>query len=249
MIKKYASAELLYAEAFKLGLNPHWESPHGLFSIQYKGKDIFIFYTKLHINSQLGAWMSQDKYLTHIILKKYNLPDIPYCYTTQIKTLNIFFDKHHPIIQKPVLGQRAEDVFLIQKRNEIRQGTLQDWIFEKYMKGKEYRCLVLKGKVIAMQEKILSPTGDYHWRKIIRNLAEKDWNKQMVIYSIKISKIFQLGLMAVDFILDSNRKIWILETNSMPSLYAFHNPDKGPKLNVAKQVLREILSTTNTPLK
>lgn len=245
MIRKYVSAELLYKEADKLRLNPIWETPHGLFSIQHKGKSIFIFYTKLHINSQLGAWMSQDKYLTHIILRKNNFPDIPYCYTTQMKTVNLFFDNNNPIIQKPVLGQRAENVYLIRKRGEMKHDlSLQDYIFEKYMEGIEYRCLVLKGKVIALQKKKLALTENHPWGKTIENLDKKVWNKEIISQSLKISEVFHLGFIAVDFILNDEGKLWILETNSMPGLYSFHNPDKGTRLNIAKQVIEVILESS-----
>lgn len=237
MIKKYASAQLLFTEAKALGLNPNWETPHGLFSFQQNGKDYFVFYTKLYMNSQLGSWMSQDKYLTHTLLQKYNLPHIPFCYTTQVSEVNKFFATHHSIIQKPVLGQKAENTYLINAREEIRKGSLDEWLFEKYISGIEYRCLILQGKVIAMQERRLAPTTQYPWRKIFRNLEKKEWHNEMSALSLRISQLFHMGFMAVDFILDEENKVWVLEVNSVPGLYSFHHPDEGKTVNVAKEVL------------
>lgn len=165
MLKKYASAKILFEEAKQMGLDPIWLTPDGLFSLKYKNKQKLVYYTKLHINSQLGAWISKDKFLTHIILKNYQFPDIPFCFTTQKKDINRFFDMYHPIIQKPVLGQKGENVFLITEKQDIPMDPLDNYIFEEYKKGVEYRCLILKNKVIAMQEKVLNPSKSHPWRK------------------------------------------------------------------------------------
>lgn len=243
MIRTYASAEILFKEAQEMGLDPQWETPHGLFSIQNNSKSIYVFYTKLHINSQLGAWMSQDKYLTHIMMQKHDLPDIPFCYTTQLKEVNQFLDTHRTIIQKPVLGQKAENTLLIEKHDEIQKGNLDEWIFEKYIPGTEHRYLVLQGKVIAVQEKTLTPTQDHPWKKTYRTLDEVDWNGQMIKMSTDIANLFHMGLLAVDFILNENNKIWILETNSMPSLHSFYHPDEGRVVEVARKILSSIIAS------
>lgn len=241
MIKKYASAQLLFDEAKALDLNPQWETPHGLFSFQQHGKYYFVFYTKLHINSQLGAWMCQDKYLTHTLLQKYHLPHIPFCYTNEINEVNMFFEEHAPIIQKPVLGQKSENTYLMKSLNDLRKGPLDEWLFEKYIVGTEYRCLVLQRKVIALQERRLAPTAQYPWKKRYRTLEKQEWNNEMVTLSQEISNLFHMGFMAVDFILDDENKLWVLETNSMPGLNFLHHPDEGEAMNIAKEILSSIL--------
>lgn len=243
MLTKYASAKILFTEAEEMGLKPRWETPHGLFSFQHNNKSIYVFYTKLHINSQLGSWMSQDKYVTHIMAQKHSIPDIPFCYTSQIKEVNKFLDTHRMIIQKPVLGQKAENTFLVKKHEELIKQALDDWIFEKYIPGNEYRCLVLEGKVIAMQEKKLNATPEHAWGKVYRTLESQEWNKKMIDIAIEVSQLFQMGFIAVDFILDQDNNIWLLETNSVPGLYSFHNPDEGRQINVASEILTSILKS------
>lgn len=244
MIKKYASADTLFNEAQEMGLDPKWETPHGLFSFQHNNQPIYVFYTKLHLNSQLGSWMCQDKYLTRVVLEKHNFPVIPFCYTSEIEDVYKFLDAHRTIIQKPVLGQRSENTHLIKTKDEIITTALDEWIFERYIPGTEYRCLVLEKEVIAMQEKRLVPTLDNPWAKKSIALERPNWNKEMTEMSVAIAHRLQMGLVAVDFILDKDNKIWHLEANSMPGVHYFNNPDEGKGLNVARMILSSVIKNS-----
>lgn len=241
MLKKYASAKILFEEAEKRGLKPVWETQRGLFSVKSAGKRRYLYYTKLHINSQLGAWICQDKSLARKILEKEGFPNIPYCCSNQVRDVNVFFDTHKTIIQKPQLGERSEDVRLIRKREDIDMSTIEDSIFEKYIEGTEYRCLILNGKTIGMQKKKLRPTDGHPWSKHITNLSPGEWHTELTVVAEDIAKILHMGFIAVDFIIDASGTAWVLELNGTPGLHSFHHPDAGDSVNIAERLFGVIL--------
>lgn len=236
-------ARILYQEAQKQGLKPQWETGHGLFSIRFKRRIFYFYSTKLSINNSLGVWLTQDKYTTRVLLDKYKLPNIPYCYTTDKKELNHFFDQYHPLVGKPVLGERAEEVKYIEDREVIFKLPIKDTLFEQYIKGTEYRYLVLKGEIIGAQKKELASTPEYPWRKIISNLEKKGFKKEYRDLALKAAEIVSQQFLSVDFIERQDNSVVILELNSMPGLYSFHNPDLGKPKNIADLILQAILTT------
>ena len=238
-----ASAKILFHEAEKLGLEPKWETPYGLFSVQLNNKQEFIFYTRSYLNTQLGAWFSTDKYTTNIILERNKVKVIPYLYAAQIPKVNAFFDKHHPLIAKPLEGRESIHVKLIAERQALKRIPIREMLFEKYITGVEYRYLMLKKEVVAVQRKELKPSLTNPWKKYIINLEKKEWNNNLVEQSIQIANILHLGFVAIDFIVDEQNNTWFLETNSAPSLHYFHNPDRGKPVNLARKLLKETLST------
>jgi glutathione synthase/RimK-type ligase-like ATP-grasp enzyme len=237
----YASAEILFSEAERQGLAPVWETKNGLFSIKDQNKNVYIYYTKLHLNSQLGAWICQEKVLARTFLQKEGFPSIPFLYSNQKHDINRFFDAHHPIIAKPILGERAENVQLIRERKDLKSIDLKGTIFERFIEGTEYRYLVLQGKIIAVQRKVLDPTPALPWRKRVENLERKNWDRNCIQMSERIATLLHMGFIAVDVIQDTSGTPWILELNSMPGLYPFHHPHDGAPLNVATKLLQAIL--------
>jgi glutathione synthase/RimK-type ligase-like ATP-grasp enzyme len=187
--------------------------------------------------------MCQDKYLTHVMLQKHHVPDIPFCYTTQKKEVSKFLYVYHVIIQKPVVGERAQDTTLVKSAVGIPEVSLDTWIFEQYIPGVEYRCLVLEKKVIAMQEKTLSPAPGYPWRKTYRVLDQPVWDPDMVHTATEIAGLFHMGFIAVDFILGRDNIARVLEANSAPGIYSFHHPDEGTSVPVAAKLLAVIMRT------
>lgn len=241
MSKIPASAKILFEEAAKENLNPTWETDYGLFSFKHKDKTVFVYLTKLPINNTLGNWMTQDKFAARVILEKYNLPNIPYCFSTEIKVVNKFLSEQKTIVGKPVLGEQAKNVMLITNHAQIKSLSLKDTIFEKYIEGMEFRYLVLNSEVVGAQQRDLNPSKEYPWRKRITNLEEKEYDKELVSLSLKISKIINQNFLAVDFIVDREGKTWVLELNSMPGLYSWHNPDGGKSKNIAKLIIKAII--------
>lgn len=235
-----ASAKILFTEAEAMGLQPKWETSYGLFSFAKNSKKHFVFYTKMQTNSQLGAWLSKDKLATKIILQDTSIPLIPYCYTGQKQKVNAFLNTYKMIIKKPLEGENAQGVSLLTTYNQVRKLTnLQQYLFEQYIEGDEYRVLIVKGKVIIVQRKQLTPKAGFPWKKHITTLDV--WDEKLAILAQKVARELQLGFVAGDFILDKKGAYWLLETNSAPGLYPFHYPDAGKSINVAKVLLKSII--------
>jgi len=243
MFTRYESAEILFEEAQKLGLAPQWETRSGLFSFEHIGQTHFVFYTNLHSNSQLGSQMCKNKSLTRAFLARESLPTIPSCHSHIIADINRFFDQHHPMIQKPLTGMRAQHVRLIRKRSEIDTAQREESIFERYIEGTEYRCLVLNQQTILMQKNTLTPTEDYPWKKRNTNLAKNDWLPDLLPIAERIATALHMGLIAVDFIIDTVGRAWILELNNVPGLNTFHDPHEGEPMNVAKMLLETMVAS------
>lgn len=233
----YPSAKILFHEAEILGLSPIWEAPYGLFSIVTPHGKQFVFYTKQFGNSQLGAWISQDKYATRLMMSTHGLPCMPYLYSTKIVDINRFLDMHGKIVKKPLYGQKADNVTLITTHEELEGVLPRDFLFEKYIPGTEYRVWVFEATVVAVQEKKSVPTAENLWKKYVTNLEKKMWNKKLENMALSIAKILHMAFLAVDFIQDEAGVFWLLETNSMPGLYFLHNPDSGKPINMAKKLL------------
>jgi D-alanine-D-alanine ligase-like ATP-grasp enzyme len=242
MFQRHATAEMLFAEAERRGLAPAWESRDGLFSCLHEGKRRHVYYTKLHGNSQLGSQICTDKSLTRAFLACEGFPNIPWCHTKQKAELNRFFDEHHPLIQKPLVAMRSHGVRLIQARNEMQLDTLEDTIFERYIEGTEYRCLVMGGAVVAQQKKVMAPTEAHPWKKHVTNLPEGEWLSALKRHAESIAALLHMRCIAVDFIVDEKGEAWILELNGMPGLHSFHHPDAGESLNIAAKLIDSILS-------
>ena len=240
MFTRYASAEMLFEEARKRGLDPQWETRDGLFSFARNGEDVFVYYGKLHGNSQLGAQICNDKNLTRAFLQREGIASIPWYYGKNPSELNAFFDRHHPLIRKPLLGMRSQGVRMIRERSELDLSDAEDVLFEQYVEGTEYRCLVLD-HAIAVQRKTLDPTPDHPWRKRIEILPSDEWPEGMKETAESIARTLRMCFIAVDFLVDSEGHARVLELNAMPGLHSFHHPDMGEPIDLAAMVMDRIL--------
>lgn len=234
------SAEMLFEEAKSRGHDPRWESPCGLFSYDISGRTLFVYYTKLHLNSQLGGQICAHKGLSRAFLQREGFRNIPYCYSNKIADINRFFDAHHPLVQKPVKGMKSRGVRLIERREQIDETSIGESIFEQFIEGTEHRYLVFKGSVIAVQRKTVHPTEKHPWKKRVETLAPDLWDAEIAKTALSIAETLRMGLLAVDFLIDDTGQASVLELNGMPGLYAFHHPDAGPAMNLAGIILEEI---------
>ena len=236
-------SKVLFEEAKEHGFQPQWETKFGLFSIKRGTKTIYIYSTKLAINSNLGSYLTKDKYTTSVILEKNSFPTVPYLFTNNVKELHDFFDVHQPIIAKPVMGERSQNTKLIEERDDLSKFPLDETIFEKFILGIELRYLVLKGQIVAAQSKSLNPTPQYPWRKHVTNLKASEYDTCCVEMALAIAKLVGQQFLAVDFIEAPNGKILVLELNSVPGLYSLYNPDDGNPIALGKLLFETIIET------
>lgn len=231
------SAKILFAEAEKLNLSPQWLTDYGLFSIQVKGKTEYVFYSKSVLNSQVHSYLAKNKHATRVILANNGFLNIPFCLPKSLEEAVQFLKEHKTIIAKPTLGQHSERIRLIEAVEKLQELDLAENILEKFIKGKEYRCLVLKGDVIAVHHKQYDTPINEPDRVQRVSLEQSGWSSEMVATAVRVAEVMHLQVAAVDFMVDAEGKQYILEVNSSPGIARFHYPSKGPGINLAKRLL------------
>ena len=233
-----------------MGLDPKWETDYGLFSVKlpHLNHRQFFFHTNFNLNGELSRILVKNKHFTRLILEKNGFENIPYLLPSNQVELEHFFDDNQPIICKPLLGQQSRKIKLIKMRNQLAECSLEMTFFEKFIAGDEYRYLVLRNEVIAVQRKKLAPAPNNPWNLYYIGLPKSDWDQQLVQRSIKIAKLFKLKWVAVDYILDEEDLAWVLEVNSAPGIVKIHNPDKGEKTNAARLIWQSLIKNSSNLL-
>lgn len=234
------NSDIYFKAIKKIGLKPKWETDYGLLSFSYQKKKNYIFLSKTSLNNQMNAALACNKHFTRILAGQAGLPNIAYCFPSTKKELEFFFNKHKVIIGKPTLGTLSKGVQLIKTKKALYKFDFSDRIYEKYINGIEYRCLVLMQKVIACQKKPLKSKKNKSWDLQYIGLEKKELNQNMIDMSLRAAKIVGLNWCSVDFIMDKS-KTWLLEINSAPGIVHMHYPDAGKSFDIATKVIKAIL--------
>jgi glutathione synthase/RimK-type ligase-like ATP-grasp enzyme len=236
---------VLFEQAEKLGLNPQKIPKSGLFSVSYQGKTAYVYYTYSHLNSQLGASLATNKYLTREIAHQAGVKNIPYLYATNVDEVSDFFQHNHPIIAKPLFGSQSIGVEKIttqdQLKGYIHGRSLEELIFEKYIDGYELKNFILNGQILGVTKKILVNTGNA-WSKNVEIVNKIDWNQELITQSLNLSKIMHLNLGTIDYIIDSNNQVYLLEINSRLALNDFYSVDEDFGKKLANKILITLLA-------
>lgn len=239
-IQKKKTVELLFSCAQGMGMEPKWLTKH-LFSVVTPSGEQHVFYTKSILNSHISVILANNKFLTRTLLEHHQLPNIPFCKPANLEEAKVFLNEHGPVIAKPLHGFGARDINLIHKASDMGHLKFGKYIFEKYIVGKEMRYLILNGHVIAVHESdygtSLSPSREL--KRI--SYESNEWNPQLTNLTKKIAKVVNLNFAAIDFIVQTNGTIYILEVNCAPGLKWFHSPTSGPVVDVANLFLQAIL--------
>ena len=218
-----------------------WLTDYGFFQFTVNGRVLLACQTKNFGNNQLCTWVTTDKHATHVLLDHYHFPTIPYCFSRERRIINNFFDRYHPVIAKPVLGEKSEGVRLISERDKLFESDLSTTLFERFVKGIEYRYLRMEGKLIAVQKKTPAPTAKYPWKKEYTNVETGEYDVRLSQLSEEINKVIPQQLLAVDFIVGQDDHVWVLEVNSMPGLWSFLHPDFGTPIDLTGLILDFII--------
>lgn len=231
------SATILFEEAQKLNLTPRWITDYGLFSIVIQDTTMYIFYSISFLNRHSTSYFAKNKHITRTILAVNNLPNIPFCLPQSQKEAWEFLKKYKTIIAKPTLGQHAQDVHLIKNANELKQIDISQYIMEQFIEGKEYRYLVLDHTILAVHHKSYPPPINDP-KKVKRiSLEKSQWDAEICDIAVRVTRVLNLRLAAVDFIVQKDGTYFILEVNAAPGIYHFHYPTKGPAINFSKILL------------
>ena len=243
-IKALHASQVLFLEAERLGYAPTWKMRDSLFSFQANGRTHFISYTRLHLNSQLGSWISTSKLATHIVLEENGVRTIPFRCPLTLEEALPFFAAHKPVVYKPMAGRQGREVILVTEQAEFEALTFStQYLLEEYVPGPEYRYLVLQGKVLAVRRKDSDPAPDNRWRSLSTNLTQEEWDPAMAASAERIAGLLRLGFAAVDFIVNEAGEPLVLEANSMPGVRSFYQPDAGEPILVAEPLLKAIIES------
>ncbi|HUC89492.1 MAG TPA: ATP-grasp domain-containing protein [Patescibacteria group bacterium] len=240
--QKLSTTELLYKRAAQMGLQPSWLRPGGLFVIETTDGEKYINSSRNPLNSHVSSSLAKNKYLTRLICQRHGLPNIPFALPQTAGQAEDFLKQHQTIVVKPVGGSGSQDIHIVSDMSQLSGLNIQEYIFEKYVTGKELRYLILNDEVIAVHESEYgaSVKEDRSLQRI--SYPVSDWCPELVAMSLNIVKILGMKFAAVDYIIDAQNKAFILEVNSAPGLKWFHAPTSGPPVDVASMFLDAILA-------
>ena len=136
-----------------------------LLKLTYNGKSLFIKGTSFPVNSQPACFIANNKFLTKRILRSHKIP-VPKSWlvrTPREARKTILRKNLFPCVLKPVKGAHGNKVFAniesLEEFNEVlplvftRPGK-KNVLIEEFIKGKDYRLLVVGKKVSAVMERI-----------------------------------------------------------------------------------------------
>jgi len=182
----------------------------------------------------------EDKLFQHILFKDtMKMPRFwHYTNTEEI-------DTPLPVIVKRRISSRGRDVFMIKTENEInrffKENDIGDYLFEELMKIKrDIRVLVIGNEVIGAVDRKFRVKNNKGYDGIgvkVRN--EYRLSEDMKKMVIEIARKMESDFCGIDFIIDENDQIYLLECNISPQFVAFEN---ALEVNVAERVIDAIVS-------
>lgn len=138
----------------------------------------------------------------------------------------------YPVVVKPHNGSKGKFVFInIKNENELKEAFLQaltldgECIVEKYIEGRDYRILVVNGKVVAAAERVPAHVigdGEHTIQELIEienqnELRGEDHEKPLT--KIKIDETMKVVLdkqgMELSHIPDRNQIIWLRDNGNL----------------------------------
>lgn len=241
--QRLGTAELLFQSAQKMGLQPSWVTPKGLFAVLIDGQEQYVNFARSPLNSHANASLASNKHLTRQILERHRMPNIPFLSPKLQAEAELFLSKHDKIVAKPTKGSGSCDIHIITSASQLQGLDITEYILEKYIAGQELRYLVLNGAVIGVHRADYgtSVQKDRPLQRI--SYHSSAWDQTLVSLAIQITHVLGLKFAAVDYLVDSSGNAYILEVNTAPGLKWFHGPTSGPAVDVAHQLLQATFST------
>lgn len=181
---KSNSAQVIFQSALKKGVKVEVISPRlNLLKLSWNGYSVFVKGTSFPVNPQPSCMIANNKFLTKKVLRPHKIP-MPNSWLarTASEALKIATSKEiFPCVLKPVKGAHGNRVFAkIESLDEFEEilplvfgnPGKRDVLVEEFIEGKDYRFLVVDGKVSAVMERIPAHVvGD--GKSTIRQLIKK----------------------------------------------------------------------------
>jgi glutathione synthase/RimK-type ligase-like ATP-grasp enzyme len=216
-------------------------TPLDTFAITVDEQERYINLARSPLNSAASVGLAKNKYVTRRILERHNMPNIPFALPSTQAEAQTFLRQHGTIIAKPVTGSGAHDIHIITTRSQLEALKITGYILEKYILGKELRYLLLNGKVIGVHRSDYG-TSVAETRPLLRiSYPRASWDPALVDSSLRIANILNLTFAAVDYLIDTSGRAYVLEVNTMPGLKWFHAPSSGPIVDVARLFLESVV--------
>jgi glutathione synthase/RimK-type ligase-like ATP-grasp enzyme len=244
---KLTTAELLFKRAQQMELDPSWVTRGGVFAVTAHGREYYLNFAYSPLNSHTSASLATNKYLTRLILGRHGMTNIPFVRPRHASEASDFLAQYGKVVAKPVKGSGAHDIHIVTDPSQLQQLSLDRYILEQYILGKEMRYLVLNGQVIAVHQSDYNQSVD-HDRPLMRiSYDQSEWDQSLMESSVRVAEILGLNFAAVDYLVDQAGQAHILEVNSAPGMKWFHAPTSGPTVDVAGMFLKAIFKAQDTP--
>lgn len=139
-------------------------------------------------------------------------------------------EQFFPVIIRPAEHQRSENIYVAKDAWDIME-TLpkvgnEFYISEKIEKVKEFRVMVVSGRIVWMIEKIPEDKGAISWGCVREGDFEyvgwDEWPKAVVENALRSFELSELDFGAIDIIVDKNWKAYALEINTAPFLTRYY---------------------------
>jgi len=136
-----------------------------LLKLTYNGKSLFIKGTSFPVNTQPACFIVNNKFLTKRILRSHKIP-VPKSWlvrTPREARKTVLRKNLFPCVLKPAKGAHGNKVFVniesLEEFNEVLPLVFtspgkKNVLLEEFIKGKDYRLLVVGDKVSAVMERI-----------------------------------------------------------------------------------------------
>lgn len=160
------SAQVILDAAKKRGVKVEVISKRfNLIKLTYRGSFFFIKGTSFPVNSQLACYIADNKYLTKKILRAYKIavPKGWLVRTAKEAREKILKKNLFPCVLKPIQGSHGDRVFVniesVEELDEVlplvfAKPGKKNILVEEFIKGKDYRLVVVGNKVSAVMERI-----------------------------------------------------------------------------------------------
>lgn len=163
---KFQSSQVIYDAARKKGVKVEVISrKFNLMKLTYRGKSLFVKGNAYPVNPQSACFIADNKYLTKKVLRLHDIavPKSWLVRTPKEAKDTIIAKNLFPCVLKPIQGSHGTRVFANLESLEELEAILPyvfnqpgeiDVLVEEFIKGTDYRLLVVGDKVSAVMERI-----------------------------------------------------------------------------------------------
>lgn len=178
----------------------------------------------------------EDKLFQHILFG--NIFTMPKFY--HYNTINEIGIKSFPIVIKKRISSRGKDVFILNTKKEIdkffSKNRIVDYLFEDYINiKKDVRVILLGNKIVGVVERKTRFKENRGYRGVgVKVLNKYELPEKIKKKAILVSKIIKSDFCGVDFLIDKDKKDYLLECNISPQ---FVSSERVLGINIAKELI------------